>query len=337
MAGKLPEGWQEALPVFSSGDGALATRIASGKVLNAIVGSLPTLVGGSADLASSTNTLLKGYGDLGIDGWSGRNVRFGVREHAMGGIVNGMALHGGMIPFGATFLVFSDYLRPAIRLAALMGVHSIFVFTHDSIGVGGDGPTHQPIEHLPSLRAIPGLTVLRPADANETAASWRLALERDGPSVLALTRQGVPVIDDAERVRAGVPRGAYVLADADSGQPDVVLLATGSEVALILAARELLAGRGLQARVVSMPSWEVFEEQDEAYKEAVLPPSVPARLAVEAAVPMGWERYVGAQGAVIGIDRFGASASGELLFEKFGFTPEAVAERAAGLVQREAK
>jgi transketolase len=332
MAGELPSGWDAALPTFTSEDGPMATRVASGKVLNAAIQGLPTLVGGSADLAPSTNTYLKDYGDLGFDEWCGHNMHFGVREHAMGNIVNGMALHGGVIPYGATFLVFSDYMRPSIRLAALQEAHAIFVFTHDSVGLGEDGPTHQPIEHLASLRAMPGLTVLRPADANETVACWRLALERRGPSALILSRQGLPVIDDVERVRDGVPRGAYVLADADSGAPDIVLLATGSEVSLALAARDRLAERGLQARVVSMPSWELFEQQPQAYKDEVLPPDVRARLAVEAGSPQGWHKYVGDRGDVVGLDHFGASAPAKVLFEQFGFTPEAVAERAAALV-----
>ncbi len=244
MAGELPEGWDAALPVFSPQDGEMATRVASGKVLNAAAKGLPTLVGGSADLAPSTDTYLKGYGDLGFHEWCGRNMHLGVREHAMGAVVNGMALHGGVIPYGGTFLIFSDYMRPAIRLAALMKTHVIFIFTHDSIGLGEDGPTHQPVEHLASLRAMPVLTVLRPADANETVACWRLALERKGPAALVLTRQSLPIIGDVERVLAGVPRGAYVLAGAGSGRPDVLLLATGSEVSLALKARELLAQRG---------------------------------------------------------------------------------------------
>ena len=333
MAGELPSGWDASLPTFTSEDGPMATRVASGKTLNAAIQGLPTLVGGSADLAPSTSTYLKGYGDLGFDEWCGHNMHFGVREHAMGNIVNGMALHGGVIPYGATFLIFSDYMRPSIRLAALQGTHVIFIFTHDSIGLGEDGPTHQPIEHLASLRAMPGLTLLRPADANETVACWRLALERRGPSAMILSRQGLPVIDDVERVRAGVPRGAYVLADAVSGSPDIVLLATGSEVSLALAARDRLAERGLQARVVSMPSWELFEQQPQAYKDEVLPPDVRARLAVEAGSPQGWHKYVGDRGDVVGLDHFGASAPAKVLFEQFGFTPEAVAERAATLVE----
>jgi transketolase len=337
MAGELPDGWDTALPVFSPQDGEMATRVASGRVLNAAVKGLPTLVGGSADLAPSTETYLKGYGDLGFPEWSGHNMHFGVREHAMGATLNGMALHGGMIPYGGTFLIFSDYMRPAIRLAALMQTRVVFIFTHDSIGLGEDGPTHQPVEHLASLRAIPGLTVLRPADANETVACWRLALERRGPAALVLTRQNLPIVDDVERVLAGVPRGAYVLADAGSGRPDVLLLATGSEVWVALGARELLAQRGLRARVVSMPSWEVFEEQPQAYRDKVLPPAVRARVAVEAAATFGWHKYVGDCGDVVGLDRFGASAPAKVLFQKFGFTPEHVAERAAALVERVAQ
>ncbi|MCH8994319.1 MAG: transketolase [Chloroflexi bacterium] len=333
-AGELPPGWDSALPTFSSADGALATRAASGKLLNAAIEGLPTLVGGSADLAPSTSTYLKGHGDLGIETWSGHNIHFGVREHAMGNIVNGMALHGGVIPYGATFLIFSDYMRPAIRLAALQEARSIFVFTHDSVGLGEDGPTHQPIEHLASLRAIPGLTVLRPADANETVACWRLALARHGPSALILTRQGLPIIDDVERVAAGVPRGAYVLADAGSDQPDVVLIATGSEVSVAIAARDLLAERGVAARVVSMPSWELFDEQSQSYRDEVLPPTARARLSIEAGSPQGWRSYVGDAGDVIGIDRFGASAPGKVVLEKFGFTAEAVAQRAAALIDQ---
>ncbi len=334
IAGALPAGWDTALPTFAPGDGAMATRKASGKVLNALIQGLPTLVGGSADLAPSTSTYIEGHGDLGLDEWCGHNMHFGVREHAMGAIVNGMALHGGVIPYGGTFLTFSDYMRGAVRLAAMQNAHSIFIFTHDSIGLGEDGPTHQPIEHLASLRAMPNMTVLRPADANETAACWRLAIERPGPSALILTRQDVPILPEPERVVEGTRQGAYVVSDAASPQPDIVLLATGSEVALALEAQALLRGRGIAARVVSMPSWEVFEEQDAAYKESVLPSQVMARLAVEAAATFGWERYVGLEGDVLGIDRFGASAPAEVLFKEFGFTPEDVAERALRLLRR---
>jgi transketolase len=335
MSDDLQKGWEAGLPVFSSKDGAMATRIASGKVLNAAIRGLPTLVGGSADLAPSTETYLKGHGNLGLDEWCGHNMHFGVREHAMGTIVNGMALHGGVIPYGATFLIFSDYMRPAIRLAALMKAHSIFIFTHDSIGLGQDGPTHQPVEQLMSLRAMPGLTVLRPADANETAACWRIALEHKGPSALALTRQDLPVIDDIGLVRDGVPRGAYVLADTDSAEPDVILIGTGSEVSLALTARDHLAQRGARARVVSMPSWELFEEQPQAYRDHVLPRAVTARVAIEAGATLGWRSYVGDQGEVIGLDHFGASAPANMLFEKFGFTPENVVEKAIAVARRQ--
>jgi transketolase len=335
MAGELPPGWDAALPTFAAEDGAMATRTASGKVLNGAIGVLPTLVGGSADLAPSTNTYIEGHGDLGLDEWCGHNMHFGVREHAMGAIVNGMALHGGVIPYGGTFFTFSDYMRGAVRLAALQNAHSIFIFTHDSIGLGEDGPTHQPVEHLASLRAMPNLTVLRPADANETATCWRLAIERPGPSALVLTRQNVPTLPEPDRVVEGARRGAYVVSDAGSLQPDVVILATGSEVALALEAQALLRGRNIDARVVSMPSWEVFEEQDEAYKESVLPPRVTARLAVEAAATLGWHRYVGREGDVVGIDRFGASAPAEVLFKEFGFTAEHVAARAMRLARRD--
>ena len=330
MDGKLPEGWDAALPVFASEGGAVATRIASGKVLNAAVQGIPTLMGGSADLAPSTETTLKGEADFARDEWCGHNMHFGVREHAMAAAVNGLALHGGVVPYGATFLVFSDYLRPALRIAALMQAHSIFVFTHDSIGLGEDGPTHQPIEHLASLRAIPGLTVLRPADANETVACWRQALTRKGPSALILTRQGLPVLDDVALVSKGVVRGAYVLADAAA--PQVILIATGSEVSVALAAHALLTDKGIGARVVSLPSWELFEEQDAAYKESVLPAAVRARVSVEAAATFGWSRYVGDAGASVGVDRFGASAPGTVVLEELGITAANVAARAEAVL-----
>ena len=336
QAGELPSGWEERLPVFSGGEDApaMATRQASGKTLNALAPALPELAGGSADLAPSNNTYLAGFGDFAQDEWEGRNLHFGVREHAMGSIVNGIAAHGGFIPYSATFLVFSDWMRGAIRLGAIMGCRAIYVFTHDSIGVGEDGPTHQPIEQLMALRAIPRLAVIRPADANETAAAWRVAIERRGPTALALTRQGVPVIDECERVRAGVPRGAYVLDEAPGGKPDVILIATGSEVSLAREAAVALAGRGLAVRVVSMPSWELFAEQPRAYRDEVLPPDAAARLVIEAGASLGWERYAGACGEVVGIDRFGASAPGKVVMEQYGFTVEAVAARAAALVER---
>ena len=336
VAGHLPEGWEAHLPAFAPEDAAsMATRAASGKVLNALAPVIPNLAGGSGDLAPSNNTYLSGYADFARDAWEGRNLRFGVREHAMGGIVNGLAVHGGIIPYGGTFLAFSDWMRGAIRLGAIMGCHSIYVFTHDSIGLGEDGPTHQPIEQLMALRAIPNLTVLRPADANETAAAWKIALERrNGPTLLALTRQGVPVIGEQERVREGVPRGAYVLDDAPGGAPDIILIATGSEVSLAREAAGALAGQGIAARVVSMPSWELFADQPQSYRDEVLPPDVSARLAIEAGTTLGWERYVGACGEVVGIDRFGASAPGKVMMERYGFTAEAITERTAALVER---
>ncbi len=335
LAGDLPDGWEASLPAFSPDDGAMATRAASGKTLNALAGVIPNLAGGSADLTPSNNTYLSASGDFARDARDGRNLRFGVREHAMGGILNGLAVHGGLIPYGGTFLAFSDWMRGAIRLGAIMGCRAVYVFTHDSIGVGEDGPTHQPIEQLMALRAIPGLTVIRPADANETAAAWKAALERrGGPTLLALTRQGVPVIAERERVREGVPRGAYVLDDAPGGAPDVILIATGSEVALAREAAAALAARDVAARVVSMPSWELFAEQPASYRDEVLPPAVTARLAIEAGTSLGWERHVGDAGEVAGIDRFGASAPGKVMMERYGFTAEAVTERAAALVER---
>jgi transketolase len=334
MSGELPADWDAELPVFSPEEGAMATRQASGKVLNAIAERLPTLAGGSADLAPSTSTYLKGYGDFGFDEWCGHNMHFGVREHAMGGIVNGMALHGGLVPYGATFLVFSDYMRPAIRLASLMGCHSIFIFTHDSIGLGEDGPTHQPVEHLVSLRAMPELTVLRPADANETAACWRLAIVRNGPCALVLTRQSVPTLADTETVREGALRGGYIVAGGEIANPDLLLMATGSEVSVAVKAREILAEQGISARVVSLPSLEVFEEQPQAYKDQVLPPALEARLSIEAGASLGWHKYVGNEGKVISLDHFGASAPGEVVLREFGFTPEKVTEEALALVER---
>jgi transketolase len=336
MAGELPTGWDADLPTFRPEDGPMATRVASGKVLNAIAPYLPTLIGGSADLAPSCKTYLNGYGDFFADNPGGRNLHFGVREHAMGGILSGLALHGGVIPYGSTFLVFSDYMRPSIRLAAMMELPVIYVFTHDSIGIGEDGPTHQPIEQLASLRAIPHLTVIRPADANETVAAWRVALEhREGPVALLLTRQKLPVLDRATLAPADrLARGAYVLADVAGGRPDIILIATGSEVHVALAARERLAEQGVRARVVNMPSWELFERQPRSYRDEVLPPEVTARLAIEAGVPQGWFRYVGEGGDVIGIERFGASAPYKVLWEKYGFTAENVAARALEMLKR---
>ncbi len=330
---ELPGGWSAKLPTFRPADGPMATRQASGKALNAIAPSLPTLIGGSADLAPSTNTLLKGSGDFAKGNYGARNLHFGVREHSMAAIVNGMAL-SGLVPYGATFLIFSDYARPSIRLAALMEVHSIFVFTHDSVFLGEDGPTHEPIEHLPALRAIPNLTLIRPGDANETAVAWRVAIaRRGGPVALVLTRQSLPVIDRNKYASAaGLERGAYVLADGRGKPLEFLVIASGSEVAVALEAYEKLTAEGVAARVVSMPSWDLFEKQPQAYKDEVLPPSVTKRLAIEAASPLGWERYVGHQGAVIGMRRFGASAPHKVLAEKFGFTAADVVKRAHELL-----
>ncbi len=335
MWGDLPEGWAEGIPTFPPEAGAVATRSASKSVLNAIAAKVPELAGGSADLAPSTETIMKDAGEFLPDAApGGRNLHFGVREHGMGAVLNGMARHGGMIPYGATFFIFTDYMRPSIRLAALMGCRVVYVLTHDSVGLGEDGPTHQPVEHLASLRAMPNLHVVRPADANETAAAWRAALERtQGPTAIVLTRQKIPILPpEAVHRDDGVARGAYVLSDAGEGRPDVLLLASGSEVHVALAAKKLLSGEGIAARVVSMPCWERFEEQGAEYRAAVLPPSVPARVSVEAGSTLGWERYVGDRGASVGIDRFGASAPAERIFRELGITPEAVRDRAKSVL-----
>ena len=325
MAGELPAGWEETLPQFSPEDGPIATRAAGGKIMASIAPGLPELVGGSADLHPSTKTYMSAYPAVQKGAYAGRNLHFGVREHAMGAMVSGLALHGGFRAFASTFFVFSDYMRPAIRLAALMKLPVIYVFTHDSILVGEDGPTHQPVEQAASLRAMPGLTLLRPADANETVAAWRAILEyREGPVALLLTRQKLPILEEARA--EGVARGGYIIRDAEA--PDLILMATGSEVEVVLEAQACLAEDGIAARVVSMPSWELFEAQPQSYRETVLPPSVTARLAVEAGVPQGWERYVGSQGAIMGLERFGASAPYKVLAQEFGFTAEAVAARA---------
>jgi transketolase len=351
MSGDLPQGWADSIPEFAADAKGIATRAASGKILNALAPKLPTLIGGSADLNPSTFTALAQLGDFqsperkfadnqgsagGAWDYSGRNLHFGVREHAMGAALNGLAAHGGIIPYGSTFLIFSDYLRPSIRLAALMELGVIYVFTHDSIGVGEDGPTHQPVEQLAALRAIPRLIVIRPADANETAVAWRVAIEsRACPVALALSRQNLPVLDRSQLSSAeGLRKGAYILADAPGGKPDVILIGTGSEVSLVLAARAKLAEQKIEARVVSMPSWELFEEQPEAYRDEVLPRSVRARLAVEAAVTQGWHRWVGDGGDMIGVDRFGASAPGNVVMEKLGFTVDNVVARARALLKR---
>jgi transketolase len=350
LRGELPNGWDADIPVFPADAKGLATRVAGGKVMNAVGAKLPALCGGSADLDPSTFTELKGLGDFnppmtagqdgeGSDasGWSyaGRNVHFGVREHAMGAIVNGLAAHGGFIGYGSTFLIFSDYMRPPIRLAALMGLHVIHVFTHDSLALGEDGPTHQPIEQLASLRALPKLTFIRPGDANETAVAWKVAIEmRDRPVLLALTRQNVPTLDRSRYASAeGLRRGAYVLSDADGAAPSLILIASGSEVGLIVAAAERLTAGGLAVRCVSMPSWDLFEAQPQSYRDEVLPPKVTARLAVELGVAQGWHRFVGEHGDMLGIDdRFGASAPAEVLLEKYGFTVDNGVARAKKLL-----
>jgi len=333
LSGELPQDWEKALPIFTPQDGPLATRAASGKVLNAMAPVLGNLVGGSADLDPSNKTSLKGLPAFQKSTPEGRNFHFGVREHGMGGILNGMALYGGLKVYGGTFAVFSDYMRPSVRLSALMQLPVVYVWTHDSIFVGEDGPTHQPVEHLAALRAIPGLTVLRPADANETAAAWRIALSHSGPVALMLTRQKLPVLETpTPEVMEGVAHGAYVLSNSPFNRTDLILIATGSEVSITLEAQKLLAEQKIGARVVSMPSWELFEAQTTFYKLNVLLPNVTKRLAVEAGVTFGWERYVGTQGAVIGIDHFGASAPYQVLQKEFGLTAERVAERARRLL-----
>lgn len=343
--GGLPPDWDADVPSFNADAKGVSTRVAGGQVLNALAKRVPSIIGGSADLDPSTMTALKGMGDFGPTesahgdmqgsvggGWNyaGRNIHYGVREHAMGCAANGMALHGGVIPFTATFFTFSDYMRPAIRLAALMEQRIIFVFTHDSIALGEDGPTHQPIEHLAALRAIPHLSLIRPCDANETAEAWRVALQQiHKPTALVLTRQNVPTLDRVQFASAkGLERGAYILADAPEGKPDLILIATGSEVGLIVAAREKLAAENIRARLVSMPSWDLFDAQPQEYRDTVLLPSVQARLAVEAGVAQGWHKYVGDAGDVLCMTGYGASAPYQVLFEKFGFTPDNVVARA---------
>jgi len=334
LSGELPDGWDAALPVYSPSDKPIATRNASGNAINAIAPKVPWLFGGSADLESSTMTHMKGFGRFSKEDYAGRNVYFGVREFAMAAAMNGMALHGGVKPYGGTFFVFSDYLRPAMRLAAIQNLPVVYVLTHDSIGVGEDGPTHEPVEQLAAVRAIPNMTVIRPADANETSQAWRFAMEnRQGPVALVLTRQPVPILEGtAEKAREGVVRGAYVLADAPDGNPQLLLLATGSEVSLAMEAWKKLAEQGIAARVVSMPSWELFDRQPKDYRDAVLPPSVKARLAIEMAHPMGWAKYVGDAGDVMAIDRFGASAPVGVIVKEFGFTVENVIARAKALL-----
>jgi len=351
MSGALPAHWQDSIPTFPADAKGVATRAASGKIISALATTLPTLIGGSADLNPSTFTVLPKLGDFespqrkvsdhqgsagGEWSYAGRNIHFGVREHAMGAAVNGIAAHGGLIPFGSTFLIFSDYFRPSIRLAALMQLGVVYVFTHDSIGVGEDGPTHQPVEQLAALRAIPRLIVIRPGDANETSVAWQVAIEsRSCPVALILSRQNMPTLERNQYAAAdGLRRGAYVLADAPDGKADMILIGTGSELSLVVAARERLAKQNIHARVVSMPCWELFDQQSTDYREKVFPKSISARLAVEAALPFGWHRYLGDRGDVIGVERFGASAPGNVVMEKLGFTVDHVVERATALLRK---
>jgi len=347
MSDKLPADWAADLPAWTPADKPIATRAAGGAVMNALAKRIPNLMGGSADLNPSTNTALKGLGDFqpaeyggpGTQGavggewdYSGRNVAFGVREHAMGAAVNGMAAHGGILPFSATFLVFSDYMKPAMRMGALSKLKAFYVFTHDSIGVGEDGPTHEPVEQLAGLRAIPGLNVIRPADATEVAETWAFAIEHNGPTLFALTRQALPHLDRSRAVNPAVSRGAYILSEAEGGAPEVILIGTGSEVSLCVAAQKNLAASGVKARVVSMPSWNLFEAQSADYRESVLPGAVRKRVTVEAASTLGWHKWA-ADGALIGLDRYGVSAPGDEIMKHLGFTPENVAETAAKLLK----
>ncbi|PZD94933.1 transketolase [Paenibacillus sambharensis] len=332
--GELPEGWDKDLPKYAAEDKALSTRVASGNALNGLAPNVPNLLGGSADLESSTMTHLNGLTNFKPGSYEGRNIYFGVREFGMAAAMNGMMLHGGVKVFGGTFFVFTDYLRPAIRLAALMKLPVVYVLTHDSIAVGEDGPTHEPIEQLASIRIIPGLTVIRPADGNETSAAWRYAVaNKDNPVALVLTRQNLPILPGtADHAVSGIERGAYVVSDAKNGKPQAQLLATGSEVQLAVAAQKALAEEGIEVRVVSMPSWDLFEKQDKAYKDSVILPDVPARLAIEMAHPFGWHRYVGDKGDVLAIDRFGASAPGDRVIKEYGFTVENVVSKVKALL-----
>jgi transketolase len=352
VSGKLPDNWSADLPQWKPGDKAIATRAAGGAALNALAKHIPNIIGGSADLNPSTDTALKNWGDFqnpeaygpgtlgavgGVWSYAGRNIAFGVREHAMGAAVNGMAAHGGVLPFSATFFCFSDYMKPAIRLGALSRLKAVYIFTHDSIGLGEDGPTHQPVEHLAALRAVPHLTVIRPADSNEASEAWAVAVQRDGPTVLVLTRQAVPHLDRSNAKDPGTARGAYILADASGGAPDVILIGTGSEVQLCVEARQKLEQYRVKARVVSMPSWELFAAQDESYRESVLPKRIKARVTVEAGSPLGWHRWAGDEGAIIGLERFGASAPGEEVLEHLGFTAEHVTSAALRVLGRTAE
>ena len=335
LHGDLPDGWESALPTFTAKDGNVASRAASGVVINAIASRIPELIGGSADLASSTNTIIKGEPSFSAENYAGRNFHFGIREHGMGAIMNGMSLTGGIIPYGATFLIFSDYMRPPVRLACIMNRHVIYVYTHDSIGLGEDGPTHQPIEQLSALRAIPDMTLIRPADASETTEAWRVALKHNGPVALVLTRQKLSFIDRTKYASAsGLARGAYVLADAPGGAPEVVLISSGSEVGLILDAQKKLEADGIRARAVSMPSHELFAKQDESYRNTVLPKGV-RRVAMEAAHPMSWYRWVGDDGVILGLERFGASAPAATIYTHLGITVDRMVETARKLVGKE--
>lgn len=349
MAGKLPADWKKDLPKWKPEDKPLATRAAGGQAMNAIAKYIPNLIGGSADLNPSTNTALKGEGDFqpmefagphsqgavgGVWGYAGRNIAFGVREHAMGAAVNGMAAHGGVLPYSATFLVFSDYMKPSIRLGALSQLKLFYVFTHDSVGVGEDGPTHEPVEQLAGLRAIPGLNVMRPADATETAESWAVAIEHDGPTLFALSRQNLPHLDRSKAKNIDVAKGAYILSEPDGGKPDVILIGTGSEVSLCMDAAKKLAEMGVKARVVSMCSTYLFERQDEQYRASILPKSVQKRVTVEAGSTFGWHLFAGCEGVTVGIDHFGASAPGGEIMKNFGFTSERVASEALRLLGR---
>jgi transketolase len=320
--GDLPENWDADLPVFPADGKGMATRAASGNLINVLAGRLPELIGGSADLAPSNNTWIKDSPDFQKDTPEGRNFHFGVREHAMGAIINGMAVHGGVIPYGGTFLIFSDYMRPAVRLSALSRYPSIWVYTHDSVGLGEDGPTHQPVEHLAALRAIPNLVVLRPADANEVTEAWKITISRrNGPTALILTRQTIPTIDRSIYAQAvGLWKGAYVLADMGDTTPELILMASGSEVSLIIEAGVRLASEGVNVRLVSFPSWELFKSQEESYRNLVLPPEIKARLSVEAGVSQGWQQWVGDSGEILSIERFGASAPYKVIFENYGLT-----------------
>jgi len=333
-AGKLPSGLEGKLPVFSPEDGSVATRKASGKVINSVAPEIINLIGGSADLEPSTNAYIKDAPDHQWDNPGGKNIRFGVREHAMGAIVNGMAYHGGILPYGSTFLTFSDYMRPSVRISAMEKLHVIWVWTHDSVWLGEDGPTHQSLEHIAALRAIPGLIVIRPCDANETKEAWKYALTAEGPVALVLSRQGLPTLDRNKfHKEEGLLKGAYVLSDAE-GKPDCILIATGSEVSLALEAQKLLEQKGVKARVVSMPSWEIFEAQSDNYKQSILPSEVKARVTVEAGVGLGWKKYAGDEGIVFSLDRFGVSAPYKVLQEKFGFTPQKVADAALKSIEK---